>query len=154
MDNVVALANTEKRVVALGLEDNGTVTGVGREHRSVDGLSVFIFFSKTVPQVVVRAEIIHADNGLPVACIEVDRNLQIVSSIRGGAGQRRLKADGTPEVVTLFPSRFVSRLSQLRNYDYSAQPARNHDWTTGILSRANGCVTGSVSPIPAIHCRC
>ena len=77
MDNVVALANTEKRVVALGLEDNGTVTGVGREHRSVDGLSVFIFFSKTVPQVVVRAEIIHADNGLPVACIEVDRNLQI-----------------------------------------------------------------------------
>lgn len=52
-----------------------------------------------------------------------------------GAGQRRLKADGTPEVVPLFPSRFVSRLSQLRNYDYSAQPARNHDWTTGILSR-------------------
>lgn len=83
----------------------------------------------------VRAEIIHADNGLPVACIEVDRNLQIVSSIQGGAGQRRLKADGTPEVVPLFPSRFVSRLSQLRNYDYSAQPARNHDWTTGILSR-------------------
>lgn len=82
-----------------------------------------------------RAEIIHADNGLPVACIEVDRNLQIVSSIQGGAGQRRLKADGTPEVVPLFPSRFVSRLSQLRNYDYSAQPARNHDWTTGILSR-------------------
>lgn len=79
-----------------------------------------------------RAEIIHADNGLPVACIEVDRNLQIVSSIQG-AGQRRLKADGTPEVVPLFPSRFVSRLSQLRNYDYSAQPARNHDWTTGIL---------------------
>lgn len=101
----------------------------------------------------VRAEIIHADNGLPVACIEVDRNLQIVSSIQG-AGQRRLKADGTPEVVSLFPSRFVSRLSQLRNYDYSAQPARNHDWTTGILPRANGCATGFVSPIPAIHCCC
>ena len=32
---------------------------------------------------VVRAEIIHADNGLSVACIEVDRNLQIVSSIQG-----------------------------------------------------------------------
>lgn len=101
----------------------------------------------------VRAEIIHADNGLPVACIEVDRNLQIVSSIQG-AGQRRLKADGTPEVVPLFPSRFVSCLSQLRNYDYSAQPARNHDWKTGILPRANGCATGFVSPIPAIHCCC
>lgn len=35
----------------LGIEDNGTVTGVSREHRSVDGLAVFIFFSKTVPQV-------------------------------------------------------------------------------------------------------
>lgn len=30
-----------------------------------------------------RAEIIYADNGLSVACIEVDRNLQIVSSIQG-----------------------------------------------------------------------
>lgn len=52
VDNVVALANTEKNgSLYLGIEDNGTVTGVSREHRSVDGLAVFIFFSKTVPQV-------------------------------------------------------------------------------------------------------
>ena len=52
VDNVVALSNTEKNgSLYLGIEDNGTVTGVSREHRSVDGLAVFIFFSKTVPQV-------------------------------------------------------------------------------------------------------
>lgn len=52
VDNVVALANTEKNgLLYLGIEDNGTVTGVSGEHRSVDGLAVFIFFSKTVPQV-------------------------------------------------------------------------------------------------------
>ena len=68
----------------LGIEDNGTVTGVSREHRSVDGLAVFIFFSKTVPQVawcVLKSSM--RTTGLSVACIEVDRNLQIVSSIQG-----------------------------------------------------------------------
>lgn len=52
VDNVVALANTEKTGrCTLASKTNGTVTGVSREHRSVDGLAVFIFFSKTVPQV-------------------------------------------------------------------------------------------------------
>ena len=42
-----------------------------------------------------------------------------------GAGQRRLKADGTPEGVPLFPSRFVSRLSQLRP---ARAESRLDDW--------------------------
>ncbi len=63
------------------------------------------------------------EHGLPVVCIEVGNSGQIVSTSKGRTLQRRLKADGTPEVVPLFVSQFISRLSQQRSYDYSDQPA-------------------------------
>ena len=78
----------------------------------------------------VRAEIIHADNGLPVACIEVDRNLQIVSSIQG-AGQRRLKADGTPEPVRQSPI----PVAQLRLQRPARAESRLDDWDPAARER-------------------
>uniref|UniRef100_UPI00388EF26A AlbA family DNA-binding domain-containing protein n=1 Tax=Bifidobacterium pullorum TaxID=78448 RepID=UPI00388EF26A len=121
VDNVVALANTEGGTLYLGVEDDGTVTGVSDGHRNVNGLAAFIFNS-TVPQVAARVELVH-EHGLPVVCIEVGNSSQIVSTSKGRTLQRRLKADGTPEVVPLFVSQFISRLSQQRSYDYSDQPA-------------------------------
>lgn len=121
VDNVVAMANTEGGTLYLGVEDDGTVTGVSRQHRNINGLAAFIF-NKTVPHIEVRAEVLQID-GLAVVGIEVESNSQIVSSSQGRTLQRRLKADGSPEVVPLFPSQFISRLSQQRSYDYSAQPA-------------------------------
>lgn len=58
-----------------------------------------------------------------MVAIEVDNSQQIVSTSSGKTLQRRLKADGTPEVVPLFVSQFISRLSQQRSYDYSGMPA-------------------------------
>ena len=58
-----------------------------------------------------------------MVAIEVDNSQQIVSTSNGKTLQRRLKADGTPEVVPLFVSQFISRLSQQRSYDYSDMPA-------------------------------
>lgn len=119
--NVVALANTQGGTLYLGIEDDGTVTGASRTHININGLAAFIF-NKTVPQVTARVELLRR-NGLPVVSIEVDNSQQIVSTSSGRTLQRRIKADGTPEVVPLFVSQFISRLSQQRNYDYSAQPA-------------------------------
>ena len=107
VDNVVALANTEGGTLYLGVEDDGTVTGVSDGHRNVNGLAAFIFNS-TVPQVAARVELMH-EHGLPVVCIEVGNSSQIVSTSKGRTLQRRLKADGTPEVVPLFVSQFISR---------------------------------------------
>ena len=64
-----------------------------------------------------------SESGKPVVGIEVDSSQQIVSTSQGKTLQRRLKADGAPEVVPMFPAQFISRLSQQRSYDYSAQPA-------------------------------
>ena len=121
VDNVVALANTQGGVLYLGVEDDGIVTGVDKHHRNINGLAAFIF-NKTVPQLSVRVALLQ-ENGKPVVSIEVDNSQQIVSTSQGKTLQRRLKADGTPEVVPLFVAQFISRLSQQRSYDFSAQPA-------------------------------
>ncbi|KFI68926.1 RNA-binding domain-containing protein [Bifidobacterium merycicum] len=121
VDNIVALANTQGGELYLGVEDDGTPTGVSKKHCNINGLAAFVF-NKTVPQQTVRVELLH-ENGHPVVVIEVDNSQQIVSTSGGKTLQRRLKADGTPEVVPLFVAQFISRLSQQRNYDYSEQPA-------------------------------
>lgn len=121
VDNVVALANTEGGTLYLGIEDDGTVTGVCDEHRNINGLAALIF-NKTVPQLPARVALLY-ENEVPIVSIEVDNSQQIVSTSQGKTLQRRLKADGSPEVVPLFVSQFISRLSQQRFYDFSAQPA-------------------------------
>ena len=121
VDNVVALANTEGGTLYLGIEDDGIVTGVCDEHRNINGLAALIF-NKTVPQLPARVALLY-ENEVPIVSIEVDNSQQIVSTSQGKTLQRRLKADGSPEVVPLFVSQFISRLSQQRFYDFSAQPA-------------------------------
>ena len=121
VDNVVALANTEGGTLYLGIEDDGTVTGVCDEHRNINGLAALIF-NKTVPQLPARVALSY-ENEVPIVSIEVGNSQQIVSTSQGKTLQRRLKADGSPEVVPLFVSQFISRLSQQRFYDFSAQPA-------------------------------
>lgn len=69
-----------------------------------------------------RIESFH-EHGCQVVAIEVDNSQQIVSTSSGKTLQRRLKVDDTPEVVPLFVSQFISRLSQQRSYDYSGMPA-------------------------------
>ena len=97
------------------------MTGVCDEHRNINGLAVLIF-NKTVPQLPARVALLY-ENEVPIVSIEVDNSQQIVSTSQGKTLQRRLKADGSPEVVPLFVSQFISRLSQQRFYDFSAQPA-------------------------------
>lgn len=121
VENVVALANTQGGTLYLGVEDDGTPTGISKEHGNLNGLAAFVF-NKTVPQQTVRTELLH-EQGHSVVAIEVDNSQQIVSTSGGKTLQRRLKADGKPEVVPLFVAQFISRLSQQRNYDYSEQPA-------------------------------
>ncbi|MCF0116212.1 MAG: Rrf2 family transcriptional regulator, partial [Erysipelotrichaceae bacterium] len=46
----------------------------------------------------------------------------IVATVSGKVLYRRLKADGTPENVPMYPSQYATRLSDLRLLDYSALP--------------------------------
>lgn len=117
---VVAFANTEGGDLYLGIEDDGEVTGVHKLHESVTTVSAFIA-NNTMPPVSVRAEII--EDKYPVLKISVPKSYSgIVATVSGKTIHRRLKANGEPENVALYPSMFATRLSDLRLLDYSAMP--------------------------------
>ena len=119
---VVAFSNTEGGDLYLGVEDNGNITGVHKDHENPTTLSAFIA-NNTVPPVSIRAEIIEDEK--PVLKISVPRNsCNIVATSSGRILRRRIKADGTPENVPMFPTEMATRLSDLRLLDYSALTVR------------------------------
>lgn len=121
INNVVAFANTQGGTLYLGVEDDGSVTGVSNRHRNINQLAAYVF-NNTVPPLQVRPMIINADNHAVVS-ITVDESSQLVCSKSGRVIRRVLKADGEPEIITMYPYEFVSRLSSVGQYDYSSQPA-------------------------------
>lgn len=82
-------------------------------------LAAFIA-NKTVPPVPVRCEIIKYD--VPVLKITVPHRTSIAATSSGKILRRRIKADGKPENVPMYPYEIASRLSSLSLLDYSAQP--------------------------------
>ena len=119
IDAVVAFANTEGGDLYLGVEDNGDITGLHKEHMDTTRLAAFVA-NKTVPPVPVRTEILDFDK--PVLKISVPKQTSVIASSSGKIQRRRLKADGAPENVPMYPYEISSRLSSLNRLDYSAQP--------------------------------
>ncbi|MAT50825.1 MAG: ATPase [Porticoccaceae bacterium] len=120
---VVALANTEGGDLFLGIEDEGTVTGLHANHRNLSGLPALIA-NKTIPSLAVRVESVELE-GLPVARIHVPKSRQLVSTSDGLLQRRRLRLDGTPEAVPFYPHEFVQRQSSIGVTDPSALPVEN-----------------------------
>lgn len=128
IDTVVALSNTDGGNLYLGVEDDGTPTGVHPSHSDPTGLAVLIA-NKTVPPVPTRVSAISLAPGeeagtekVSVVLVEVPMSRAIVSSSDGKIMRRRVKADGSPESVPLYPYEIVTRLSTLGQLDYSAFP--------------------------------
>ena len=115
---VVAFANTEGGDLYLGVEDDGEITGVHNEHKNITTLSAYIA-NNTVPPVLVSAEIMK--DSKPVLKIKVPKiQNAIVATTSGKVLRRRIKADGTPENVPMYPAEYATRLSDLRMLDYTA----------------------------------
>lgn len=119
IEEIVGMTNTIGGVLYLGVEDNGSITGVHEKHKDAVGVTALIA-NNTVPPVSVRAEII--TDGKDILKIEVPRSRAIVSTSSGKILRRRLKMDGTPEVVPMYSYEIPSRLSELGLLDFSAQP--------------------------------
>lgn len=120
IDAIVGLANTEGGYLYLGIEDNGTVTGLHNNHKDVIKISVMVA-NKTVPSLAVRINIINQDS-FPVMVFEISKSQSIVATSGGKVLKRRLKVNGEPENVPMFPYEFNSRLSELGKLDFSKQP--------------------------------
>ncbi len=115
---IVAFANTNGGDLYLGVEDDGTITGVHKEHSNPVTLSAYIA-NNTVPPISTRTEILEEE--YPVLKISVPKSYGgIVATRSGKMLRRRMKSDNTPENVPLYPIEIATRLSDLRLLDYSA----------------------------------
>ena len=75
--------------------------------------------NNTVPPVSTRCEIIEEER--PVLRISVPKSYGSIAATRSGKIlRRRIKIDGSPENVPMYPTEMVTRLSDLRVLDYSA----------------------------------
>ena len=115
---VVSLANTEGGDLLLGVEDDGSVTGLHANHLNVSGMSSLIA-NKTNPSISVGVERCDV-RGKSVAWISILKSPHLVSTSEGLLLRRRLKIDGTPEAVPFYPHEFIRRQSSLGFLDPSA----------------------------------
>lgn len=117
IDEVVGMTNALGGTIYLGVEDDGTITGASKTHQDVDGLCALIA-NRTIPSVFVKTYLKKVDDNIIVA-IEVPLSKQVVASTQGKVLQRRIKANGEPEVTPFFPFEFSSRTSFLSEFDPS-----------------------------------
>lgn len=117
-EDVVAFANTDGGDLYLGVEDDGTITGVHKDHANPITLSAYIA-NNTVPPISTRTEIV--DEEYPVLKISVPKSYGGIAATRSGKMlRRRMKSDNTPENVPMYPTEIATRLSDLRLLDYSS----------------------------------
>ena len=120
VEEIVGMANTKGGELYLGVEDNGEITGLHKEHRDVNGLRALIA-NMTVPSLNgLRAEILFEEEK-EVLKIEIPMSRTIVATSSGKILRRRLKADGSPENIPMYPYEINTRLSELSLLDFSAQ---------------------------------
>lgn len=120
IEEIVGMTNTVGGVLFLGVEDDGTITGVHKKHKDAIGVTALIA-NCTVPPVTVRAEVI-TEEEKDVLKIEIPRSRGVISTASGKMLRRRIKLDGLPEVIPMYSYEIPSRLAELGMLDYSAQP--------------------------------
>lgn len=128
IDTIVALTNSNGGELYIGVEDDGTPTGVHKAHADATKLAAFIA-NKTIPPVPARVTPLKLDengmesmDGKTIVGIEVPRSKAIVATSDGKILRRRIKMDGTPESVPLYPYEIITRLGTIGQLDYSAFP--------------------------------
>lgn len=122
VEAVVGLANTRGGELYIGVENDGTISGLSSSRKNPVRLAAVIA-NRTMPPLSVRVEVMEAEK--PVVKVEVPVSRTIVSTSNGRVLRRRLKADGAPENIPLYPHEISGRLSALGLLDYSVQPMVN-----------------------------
>lgn len=120
IEALVCLANAEGGELWLGIEDDGTPTGLHADHHLLAGLAGMVA-ACTSPSLNVQAEAVEL-GGVTVARIQVPKAQGEVATTSGVYLRRRLKHDGTPECVAMLPHERSSRASSFGLLDVSAQP--------------------------------
>jgi ATP-dependent DNA helicase RecG len=126
-ETVVCLANSAGGILLIGVENDGRVTGARPRHDgSTDPRKVqAAIFNNTMPQINTRIQL-HEIDSQPVLAIEVDPYPEICMT-QDGKCIRRVEGVHGPECRPFYAHEHISRRSDLRLVDYSAEIV---DWAT------------------------
>lgn len=119
VEALACMANSEGGELWLGVEDDGTPTGLHAEHLTLIGMPGLVA-ARTSPSLMVTVTPLELD-GVRVARIAVSKSVSEVATTAGKYLRRRLKHDGTPECVAMLPHERSSRASRFGLTDASAQ---------------------------------
>lgn len=119
IEAVICMANSQGGEIYLGVEDDGTVTGLHANHQYLDGLAALIA-NRTQPTITVMVESLLV-NALSVARITIARSGTPIATNEGVLKRRRLQANGKPECVPYLPHEFGARLASFGLLDMSAK---------------------------------
>lgn len=120
VEALTCLANAEGGELWLGVEDDGTPTGLHANHENLVGLSGMVA-ARTSPSLSVTVEAATV-SGFTLARIQVPKATTEIATTSGVYLRRRLKPGGTPECVPLLPHERISRAGRFGLEDVSAQP--------------------------------
>lgn len=119
IEALVCLANSEGGALYLGVEDDGTPTGIHKNHTGYHSLPALVA-NRTTPALAVSVSGMEVA-GVTVVRIDVPVSRQIVATTDGVIKRRRIQSDGTPECIPFLPHEFPSRHAFFGQQDVSGQ---------------------------------
>lgn len=144
VEAIVAMANTDGGELYLGVEDNGEITGLSKKHEDEVGLCAMVMNS-IVPSLFIRAEILNEENK-NVMKIIIPKSRSVVATLSGKMLRRRLKSNGEPENIPMYPYEITTRLSDLSLLDFSSQiidKSTIEDFDTAEIARLRSLIKRS-----------
>lgn len=121
VEALICLANAQGGTLYLGVENDGSVTGLHPTRpQQVIGLSAMVA-NRTAPSLSVQVELqFHQDQR--IAAISVPRSPEVIARTDGLVKRRRIGGNGQPECVPFLPHEYPSRRADFRLIDMSAEP--------------------------------
>lgn len=121
VEALICLANAQGGTLYLGVENDGSVTGLHRSRpQQVAGLAAMVA-NRTAPSLSVQVAL-QMHQGQRIASIVVPRSPEVIARTDGLVKRRRIGGHGQPECVPFLPHEYPSRRADFRLIDMSAEP--------------------------------
>jgi ATP-dependent DNA helicase RecG len=125
---VACLANTEGGWLLLGVEDDGTISGLHPSRQPVNPAQIqALITNKTNPSVPVEVHVVPTSKGTVLA-IKVPKVSGLVGLSDGRVPRRYIAGRGKPECRFLTHFEIATRWAEIRQQDYTAQVLPDSSW--------------------------
>lgn len=121
IEALICLANANGGTLYLGVENDGSVTGLHPSRPANIGGLAAVVANRTVPRLQVSVQEVQTPKAR-VAAIAVPQSAEIVARSDGLVKRRRIGGNGQPECVPFLPSEYTSRRADFRLVDMSVEP--------------------------------